>query len=70
MRTKFCIYESRTDYTYREPERGAEERWVLFPSVRGSADRTAVSEKMDGHPGKESGEGAVYREIRKKPHKT
>jgi hypothetical protein len=26
-------YESRVDYTIREPERHAEERWVLLPDI-------------------------------------
>jgi len=56
-------YESRIDHTYRDPERGAEEGWILLPDIQGAADCTAVPEKMDGYASTEGCTGEVHREI-------
>ena len=52
--------ESRIDHTYRDPERGAEEGWILLPDLQRAADCTAVSEDMEGYAGKEGCAGEIY----------
>jgi len=54
-------YESRIDYTDREPKRCIEEGWILLPDMPGAADRAKVSEEMDRHTGKESCKRKVHR---------
>ena len=58
--------ESRIDHTYRDPERAAEEGWILLPNLQRAADCTAVPEEMDRYASKEgcTGEvcGAVWEE--------
>ena len=56
-------YESRTDYTDRDPERGTEKRRILLPDLQGAADCAAVSEEMDGHASTEGCTREVHREI-------
>ena len=53
-------YESRIDYTDREPERATEERRLLFPSMQGRADRAEMSAEMEGYASTEGGEREVY----------
>ena len=59
-------YESRIDYSYREPTRCVEEGWILLPDMQRTADRAAVPEEMGGYTGKEGGErticGAIWKE--------
>ena len=56
-------YESRTNHTYRDPERGAEKRWILLSDLQGAADCTAVSSKVDGHTCTEGCTREVHRTI-------
>ena len=51
--------ESKIDYSHREFAREITTRRILFPYVPWSTDCAAMSEKMEGHTGKESGAGAV-----------
>jgi len=56
-------YESRIDTTYREPKRCVKEGWILLPGMQGRANRTAMSEEMDGYASKEGGKGEIYRTV-------
>ena len=53
MRTKMNRnnqdYESRIDYSYREPTRCIEEGWILLPDMQRAADRAKVSSEVDGY---------------------
>ena len=56
-------YESRIDYTYRDPKRGAEKRRILFPNLQRAANLAAVPEEMGGYTGKEGGKRTIHRTI-------
>ena len=67
MRTKMNRhnqdYESRIDYSYREPTRCVEKGWILLPYMQRTADLAAVPEEMGGYTSTEGGERTIHRTI-------
>ena len=55
MRTKMNRnnqdYESRIDYSYREPTGCIEEGWLLLPDMQRAANSATLSEEMGGYTG-------------------